>query len=157
RGGRGGGRRLNGLAGGGGAEVLQHEVVFLEDTGVLTERRCLVLPVVDLPDRNLQRILRGGRQRDRHEYRERQSGAYEHCPHRRFPFLPVFAPALRVPAPLRAGAARSRGGSAARFSSRVSQYSHARATVLGCCCSSPAISISPGVSLPMRPTSLAWV
>src|SRR4029077_20648471 len=152
-----GDHRLNGLAGAGGAEVLQHEVVFLEDAGVLAERGRLVFPVVDLPDCDLQRVLRDGRQCERGTDCERQSTACERCPHRRFPFLLVFAPVLRAPAGLRAGADRPRGGNAPRLSSRVSQYSHARATVLGCCCSIAAMSISPGVSIPMRPTSLAWV
>ena len=50
--------RLNGLARALRAERLDLEIVLLEDAGVLAERRRLVLPVVDLPDRDLQRVLR---------------------------------------------------------------------------------------------------
>ena len=39
------------------------EIVLLEDAGVLAERRRLVLPVVDLADRDLQRVLRRRRRR----------------------------------------------------------------------------------------------
>ena len=46
--------RLHRLAGTRGAEAIQHQIVLLEDAGGLTERRRLVLPIVDLADRELE-------------------------------------------------------------------------------------------------------
>ncbi len=59
---------LDGFAGAAGADRLQHQAVLLEDAGVLAERRRLVLPIVDLPDRDLELILgrcRAGGKRQR--------------------------------------------------------------------------------------------
>ena len=49
--------RLNGLAGALRAGIFKHQAVLLEDAGILTERRRLVFPVVDLPDDDLERVL----------------------------------------------------------------------------------------------------
>ena len=59
--GRAGDHRLDGLAGALRADVLQHQTVLLEDAGVLAERRRLVFPVVDLADRDLERVFGEGR------------------------------------------------------------------------------------------------
>ena len=59
--GRAGDHRLDGLAGALRADALQLQVVLLEDAGVLAERRRLVFPVVDLADRELERVFGEGR------------------------------------------------------------------------------------------------
>ena len=59
--GRAGDHRLDGFAGALRADILQHQAVLLEDAGVLAERRRLVFPVVDLADRELERVLGGRR------------------------------------------------------------------------------------------------
>jgi hypothetical protein len=54
--------------------------MLLEDAGVLAERRRLVLPVVDLPDRELELIVgasRGARERQRHDEPERGGDGLE--------------------------------------------------------------------------------
>ena len=57
--------RLHGLAGTRGAEIVEGQPVFLEDAGVLAERRHLVFPIVDLPDRDLELVVRPGRREAR--------------------------------------------------------------------------------------------
>src|SRR6185312_14512710 len=72
--GRAGNHRLDGLARALGADVFQHQPVLLEDAGVLPQRRRLVFPVIDLPDRELERVLGrrgGGHQRERRDKAER--------------------------------------------------------------------------------------
>ena len=56
---------------------LDLEIVLLEDAGVLAERRRLVLPVVDLADRDLQRVLRRSRRGAEREQRRARSASCE--------------------------------------------------------------------------------
>ena len=58
--GRAGDDSLHGFTGALRADSLDDEVVLLEDAGILAERRRLVFPIVDLADRELERVLRGG-------------------------------------------------------------------------------------------------
>src|SRR6185437_2352217 len=155
--------RLDGLAGAGGAEVIEHDVVLLEEARILTERRRLVLPVVDLANCHLQLVL--GRRRQR---QQRKRAGDQPCPYgnpsHRF-FLPLIGPRLpaclaacapragRDDEPLRAGA-EAPGGIPPRRASRLAQYSQVRSGTLGILLIAPAISISPGVSMPTRPIFL---
>ena len=73
------------------AERLDLEIVLLEDADVLAERRRLVLPVVDLADGDLQRVLRRGLRGAERERGQRAADAEYHL------FLPFgffFAPTL---------------------------------------------------------------
>src|SRR5664280_377171 len=72
--------RLDGFAGALRSDILQHQAVLLEDAGVLAKRRGLVLPVIDLPDRELELIVgasRGTRERQRHDQPERGGDTFE--------------------------------------------------------------------------------
>ena len=54
--------------------------MLLEDAGVLSKRRRLVFPIVDLPDDDLERVLRrcGNRaQRERHDEAERARNIHD--------------------------------------------------------------------------------
>src|SRR5262249_1485266 len=67
---------LQGLARALRADILEHEVVPLEDARVLAQRRRLVLPIVDLADRDLEVILRARRRRgeaDQHSKRQAEA------------------------------------------------------------------------------------
>src|SRR5205823_3216178 len=69
---------LQGLACALRADILEHEVVPLEDARVLTERGRLVLPIVDLPDRDLELILRARRrgvEAGEHDQRKSEAAA----------------------------------------------------------------------------------
>jgi hypothetical protein len=80
--------RLHGFARTLGADILEHQVVLFEDAGVLTERRRLVFPVVDLTDRDLELILgrrRCGGQGERCEQRNGCQGGGARI-HRVLPF-----------------------------------------------------------------------
>ena len=72
--------RLDGFAGALRAGILQHQPMFLEDAGVLAERRRLVFPVVDLADHQLERVFggcRGAGKRQRHDQPERGGDGLE--------------------------------------------------------------------------------
>src|SRR5262249_23059419 len=68
---------LHGLARALGADILEHEIVPLEDAGVLAERRRLVLPIVDLADGDLELILRL-RRREREQANEHERARAHH-------------------------------------------------------------------------------
>src|SRR5262245_995528 len=72
---------LHGLARALGADIVQHQVMLLEDAGVLAERRRLVLPVVDLADRDLELILRE-RRSEREQRNQREHARPRHNMHR---------------------------------------------------------------------------
>ena len=111
------------------------EIVLLEDAGVLAERRRLVLPVVDLPDGDLERVLR---RRVRDAEREQRRARSRFCrgfiasslcfslpsPSPRFVFAGVAAPGFG----LRAAASAARTdridlGAPFPSASRRTQYS----------------------------------
>ena len=50
---------LDGLTAALGVEHVEREAMLLEDAGVLAEFRHALLPAAALPDRDLERILRG--------------------------------------------------------------------------------------------------
>src|SRR5262249_28753677 len=125
---------LDGLAGALGAERFDLEAVLLEDACGLAERRRLVLPIVDLADRDLERVLRGGGRRER--YRERKRRDSRRQSHRFFPLdlfaffaAPLFFLAGAVPGlGCRAAASAARTAASdlprpSRSASRRTQYS----------------------------------
>src|SRR5262249_26536971 len=129
-----------------------HDAVLLEDADVLAERRRLVLPVVDLADGDLERVLGGGRQGQERKRARRHGNAF----HRVFLLFarPLVAVARRVQALRTAPAVAARGGIPPRLARRVAQYSQVRSGTLGILLIAPAISISPGVSGPTLPIFL---
>src|SRR5204863_7110112 len=83
------------------ADILEHEVVPLEDARVLAERGRLILPIVDLADRDLELILRARRRTaEAGEHDQRQAeAAPQRIPrsvrsHRGYPPLFASFPAL---------------------------------------------------------------
>ena len=116
--------------------------LLLEDAGVLAERRRLVLPIVDLADRDLEGVVGTQRQRrqGRRGQRQRQADDVGSVHLRFLPFgvcglcdFPGFAAGFFL-----AGAAldvaftaRGAAGISPRLASRVAQYSHAREWVFG--------------------------
>ena len=82
--------RLHGLAGTRGAEAFQHQIVLLEDAGVLAQRRRLVLPIVDLADCELELVLRLRRRNGRRERGNEGDRTGELAPHRVLPFFRLF-------------------------------------------------------------------
>src|SRR5262249_13843337 len=151
--------RLHRLASASRAEIVEHDAMLLEDADVLTERGRLVLPVVDLADRDLERILGAGLQRQQRGRPRRVGNAF----HRVFLLRARPLAALARRAGRRADALRTapavpaRGGIPPRLASRVAQYSQVRSGTLGILLIAPAISISPGVSGPTLPIFLPSV
>src|SRR5262249_20289104 len=144
---------LHGLAGAGGAEALQHQIVLLEDPSIAAEGRRLVLPVVDLADGDLELVLRvRGRanQRERNNTCDRpRQLAYEI--HRILAFFLPVRPCDNVlpDVLLRPDAARGRalacGGRPPALPRRSVQYSQVRLVTFGMALITPASLVSPAV------------
>src|SRR5205807_6073897 len=66
------------------AERLHFQIMLLEDARGLAERRRLVLPIVDLTDRNFQRVFSTRWRKDRRE--QQQRGGNANRLHRFLPF-----------------------------------------------------------------------
>src|SRR5207244_10481393 len=119
----------------------QHKAMLAENPGVLTERRGLVLPVVDLTDGDLEpvlRVRRGGRAQRQHAS-ERHQMVTTHDLVLRVIRLRLMPEVLREVSPealreLRFDAlleVAPRDGSRPASASRIDQYSQVRPTTLG--------------------------
>ena len=149
--------RLDGLARALRAERLDLQIVLLEDAGVLAERRRLVLPVVDLADRDFQRVLRRRRAAPSASATQRAADARNAssfpplcCFLLRPSTLALLCRRLRRDRQSRRGLRGAHRGAdfarPSRSASRRTQYSQARASGPAARLSSPAISASPAVS-----------